>query len=150
VVTEDSESIQQHIVQQQELIKNYKRKHTNKRETWLEGLAKALADDDGSSSGDTNQKRLRYIKALQQREQQRLSARIIRQNVHAENNYQQLDHITFATDEGVLQTTYDNDEMEQQLIAENQRRFNQANGSPFQLMRLTVTWITSVGCFSMK
>jgi hypothetical protein len=143
-VVENTDQIQDQIERQKETIQKYKKKHGKKRETWLEGLAKALAAEHTSSNTDENYKRMQYLKALRQREHQRHSARIIRQAVYADNTYQPLDHTQFDTDDGHLATSTQKEEMEQQLIAENKRRFNQANGSPF-LVDPLVTWVGKFG-----
>jgi hypothetical protein len=129
-VSLEAATVQEHITTQRESIKLYKKKHIRKRETFLEGLAKALAEEVHNGN-DKDLKRMNYIKLLHQREQQRQSARTIRYTVAPDNMYQQLDHIVFDNDEGNQVTTYDKIMMERQLIAENQRRFNQAADSPF-------------------
>jgi hypothetical protein len=116
LVHEDVEQVQEHIRLQLEMIRQYKKKHVRKRETFLEGLAKALADDESSNSNDKEMNRMKYIRLLLQREQQRQSAQIIRHAVAANNNYQQLDHVVFNNDDGEQVTTYDKDIMERQLI----------------------------------
>jgi hypothetical protein len=119
------EGITEHIQATKEEIKLYKKRHVSTRETFLEGLAKALAEEESYNTHDKEMKRLKYIKILHQREQQRQSARTIRHAVSANNNFQQLDHITFEDEAGNQITTYDKNTIEQQLIAENMRRFNQ-------------------------
>jgi hypothetical protein len=143
-VQQDFDQVQEAIQTQKELIKLYKKKHVTKRETFLEGLAKALAEKEASNSQDKDIKRLHFVKLLHQREQQRLSARTIRNVVSAENNYQQLDHIVFEDEEGNQVVTYDTQTIERQLIEENKRRFNQAAESPF-LVQPLVSWVGKFG-----
>jgi hypothetical protein len=45
--------------------------------------------------------------------------------------YQPLDHVCYMTDHNENVTTHDKLSMEDQLIAENKKRFNQAAQSPF-------------------
>jgi hypothetical protein len=143
-VQEDAAHIQEAIQAQRELIQVYKKRHVSKWETFLEGLAKALAEEATSNSQDKHIKRLQFVKILHQQEQQRQSARTIRHAVSADNNYQQLNHITFDDEEGKQVVTYDTQTMEQQLIEENRRRFNRAAGSPF-LVHPLVTWVGKFG-----
>jgi exonuclease III/sulfur relay (sulfurtransferase) DsrC/TusE family protein len=143
-VQEDSEQIQAFINIYTNIIKQYKKSHVKKRETWLEGLASALAAEEASNSTDMELKRLKHIKQLHQREQQRQSARTIRHAVASDNNHQQLNHIVFDDEEGNKITMHDKLLMERQLILENKKRFNQATGSPF-LVEPLASWVGRFG-----
>jgi hypothetical protein len=52
-------------------------------------------------------------------------------SLQQEGNFQQMDHVQFTDQCGTDVNTYDKDVMEKELLAENQRRFNQAAESPF-------------------
>jgi hypothetical protein len=126
----DKEIIQNNIDEVTRQLKQYKKRHTHKRETWLEGLAKALAEEAETNS-DIDVKRVQYLRILRQREHQRYSARLIRQATNADKNFQAMDHIDFIAADGSRVTTYNKDTIEDKLLEENIRRFNQADGSPF-------------------
>jgi hypothetical protein len=111
-------------------LSTYKKLHAQKRGTWLEGLAQALADNEESGTQDKDITTMKYITMLKQREEQRSSARIIRRIVHSSKAFQQLDHVDFDVD-GVVRTTDTKENMERVLLTENAARFNQAGNSPF-------------------
>jgi hypothetical protein len=113
-------------------LKQYSINHQDRRTTWLEGLALALAINDGDTNDHQQEiKKLQFLRQLQQREEQRLSARVIRNAVSCSDSYQQLDHVIFKDKNGELVETAVKEEMEFALLQENQRRFNQAARSPF-------------------
>jgi hypothetical protein len=91
----------------------------------LEGLAKALAEGDENNS-DKDIKRLQQLRILRQREYQQYSARLIRQTTRADNHFQQMDHIEFTDVDGAKVVTYNKEMIEDKLLEENIRRFNQA------------------------
>jgi hypothetical protein len=126
----DKEIIKNNIDDVTRQIKQYKRRHTHKRETWLEGLAKALTEEAETNS-NTDVKRIQYLRILRQREHQRYSARLIRQATNADKNFQAMDHIDFIAAGGSKVMTYNKDTIEDKVLEENIRRFNQADGSPF-------------------
>jgi hypothetical protein len=103
-----------------------------------------LASEESSNSTEREIHRLKHIRQLHRREQQRHSSRVIRNAVASESNYQQLDHIVFDNEDGTHTTTYETNCMERQLIVENQRRFNQAANSPF-LVDPLVSWVGKFG-----
>jgi hypothetical protein len=113
-------------------LQKYRQNHREIRSSWLESLAVALAQADSRTTSENNEvKRLAYLKQLRQRESQRLSARIIK-NVTKEGNYfQQVDHVDFDNNVGDVTTTYCKEKIEEELLLENQRRFNQAAETPF-------------------
>jgi hypothetical protein len=129
-ITLDKDTTKSNIDDVKRQIKQYKRKHINKRETCLEGLAKALAEEAETNS-DIDVKRIQYLRILRQREHQRYSARLIRQATSADKLFQAMDHIAFIAADGSRVTTYNKDIIEDKLLEENIRRFNQADGSPF-------------------
>jgi hypothetical protein len=114
-----------------EKVKEYKKAHVDKRNSWLENLANAMAINDAKEDDDINVKSLSYIKLLRHREDQRVGARIIRRATGGNTSFQQLDHVVFDNDQGIQVTTWDQKQMEDQLLKENQQRFNQAALSPF-------------------
>jgi hypothetical protein len=128
----EQSTAQTHLDRLRGELKRYKANHTNKRETWLVSLANALADaEEETNTTDSDTLRLKHLKALQQREQQRRTARIIRRVVKGSTTYQPLDHVEFTTNDNVIQTTHDRTTIEEKLIEENKQRFNQAALSPF-------------------
>jgi hypothetical protein len=61
----DVEQVQEFIYAQKEAIQLYKKKHVLKRETSLEGLAKALAGEEGSNSQEKDIKWLQFVNTIQ-------------------------------------------------------------------------------------
>jgi hypothetical protein len=57
-----------------ERVREYKRDHANKRNSWLENLANAMANKDVREGEDIDAKTLSYIKLLKHWEDQRLGA----------------------------------------------------------------------------
>jgi hypothetical protein len=123
--------IERNLKEVTEKLREYKKNHVDKRNGWLESLAKAMADKDAKEGEDIDVKTVSYIKLLRHREDQRIGARIIRRVTGGESLFQPLDHVSFDNDRGQQVTTWDQGEMEVQLLKENQLRFNQASLSPF-------------------
>jgi endonuclease/exonuclease/phosphatase family metal-dependent hydrolase len=122
--------IYDNIKQAKEDLKAYKRKHINKRSSWLDNLALAMAQEDGRDDQDIDLRATKYITILKHREAQRTSARVIRRITRGTKACQQLDHVVVDV-EGSSKSTTTKDEMECALLAENQQRFNQARDCPF-------------------
>jgi hypothetical protein len=113
-------------------LKQYKATHIDRRETWLEGLAKALAaKSQGEDTPAIDLHRLKHLKLLRQHEAQRRTARVIRRVIYGSTLYQPLDQVQFTTQNNTIETTNDKNMMKKKLIEENQIRFNQAAESPF-------------------
>jgi hypothetical protein len=95
---EDSIEIKAIIEDLRKELKRYKHKHFNKRSTWLEGLANAIAQEQESTPkepGGNEVRKLKVLRQLQHREQQRLQARVIKRATRATSTYQSLDHIDY-------------------------------------------------------
>jgi hypothetical protein len=90
-----------------------------------------LSEAHGNPSDDNEGNSLKYINMLRHRERQRRSSRLIQLALQQEGNFQQMDHVQFTDQRGLNVNTYDKDVMEEELLAENQHRFNQAAESPF-------------------
>jgi hypothetical protein len=118
------------IAKAKEDLVNYTKQHSNTRATWLDGLALAMAENDGRDDHDRDLRVVNYVTVLKRREEQRSSARVIRRITQGPKVFQQLDHVIFDVD-GKSITTSTKDEMEDALLQENQHRFNQAKDCPF-------------------
>jgi hypothetical protein len=126
----DMDVIYDNLTTAKEDLAKYKKQHANKRATWLDGLALAMAENDGRDDRDIDLRVMNYATVLKRREEQRTSARVIRRITQGSKVYQQLDHVIFDVD-GKCIVTNTKEELETALLQENQQRFNQAKDCPF-------------------
>jgi hypothetical protein len=126
-----SDIISEKLQEATEKVREYKRTHVDKRNSWLEGLASAMAHNEAKEDDDIDVKTVSYMKLLKHREDQRTGARIIRRVTGDGTSFQSLDHVVFDNDQGIQEVTWEQQTMEMQLLKENQVRFNQAALSPF-------------------
>jgi hypothetical protein len=103
----------------------------------LKGWQRQLARAENSVREDIEHRRLKHIKFFKQREQQKMNARIIKRIVKGTSTFHQLDHVEYTDTNNCNITTHDKHTMEDELLKENSRRFNQAAQSPFLTEPLT-------------
>jgi hypothetical protein len=123
-------------------LRQYKKAHLTKRATWLENLAVAMVEHETGTNTDTEDFDVRaasYLKILKQREEQRNSARIIRRITRDSSIFQQVDHVQILSSTGDVTIFEEKNNLENALLEENQRRFNQAAESPFMTPPLSFT-----------
>jgi hypothetical protein len=120
-------------------IKAYAKQSTEKRLCWLEGLAEAMAlnelteeEVDTQEGAEKVERRQRTIvKQLLAREEQRRSARIIRQTWTGIQEQSGLTKVIGPTSSGERATFTEQEDVEQSLLDETQGRFNQSSATAF-------------------
>ena len=130
------EAIQSEIQAVNRRIKAYKRKHEHHRDSWLESLALAQAENTAKNQDDVRIRQLRILKQLRERETQRRNARIIKRVNAGVNRNGGIDRVMVPVD-GVDQWIYNQEEIERLLLQENKNRFNQAGNCPFLQLPLS-------------
>jgi endonuclease/exonuclease/phosphatase family metal-dependent hydrolase len=120
-------------------IKKYAKKSTEKRLCWLDGLAEAMALDElteeetETPAGErkVEQKQRTIVKQLLATEEQRRSVRIIRRTWGNNQERSGLTQVIGPAENGERETSTEQVGIEQKLLGENKRRFNQSDQTAF-------------------
>ena len=124
------DEMQQQLKEVKQRINIYKRKHEQSRQSWLESLAQAQAQQISIDEDESRRLQICILRQLREREDQRRNARIIRRVNDGGNRLGGIDRVMVSR-EGVDQWVYNKEDIEQLLLQENKDRFNQAGSCPF-------------------